>query len=89
MLTTGQNATRYATGYSETTFAQIRAGMTREDVFRLLGQPLERVTYPDSWPEMHWIYSQAASRSGHFHLRSVRFAPDGTVSTVFKEFHFD
>ena len=89
VFTIGRNATRYGAGYSENAFAQIRVGMTQEELLDLLGQPLERVTYPSSWSQMDWKYSQAASRSGHFHLRTVRFTPDGKVSHVFKLLHFD
>ncbi len=87
MLTTGRNATRYATGYSDAAFAQIRKGMTRDEVLQLLGQPLERVGYPSSHAEMDWKYSQPASRSGHYHLRVVRFGADEKVSAVLRRFH--
>lgn len=89
VLTTGRNATRYATGYSDRAFAEIRPGMTRAEVLGRLGQPLERVGYPSSRPEFEWRYSQAATRSGHFHLRAVQFGPDGKVVTVLRRFHRD
>jgi hypothetical protein len=87
VVTTGRHATRYAAGYAENAFAQIRPGMTREEVLGRLGQPLERVGYPSSRPEFEWRYSQPASRSGHFHLRAVEFGPDGKVSAVLRRFH--
>jgi hypothetical protein len=88
LVTTGQHATKYATGYTDRAFAQIHAGMTRDEVLRVLGEPLERATW-SSWPEGDWKYSQPATSSGHFHLRSVRFAPDGMVSDAIRVFYFD
>ena len=88
LVTTGQHATKYATGYTDRAFAQIHGGMTQDEVLRVLGEPLERATW-SSWPEGEWKYSQPATSSGPFHLRSVRFAPDGKVSEAFRVFYFD
>jgi len=62
--------------------------MTGDEVLRKLGEPLERVTW-SSWPEGEWKYSQPATSSGHYHLRTVRFSQDGKVSDVYKLFYFD
>ena len=88
VVTTGQHATRYATGYSDGAISRVRAGMTGDEVLRILGEPLERVTW-SSWPEGEWKYSQPATSSGHYHLRTVRFSQDGKVSDVYKLFYFD
>jgi len=88
MVTTGRHATRYASGFSESTFAQVQTGMTQKEVLGLLGQPLERVTFASS-PAVEWRYSQAATRSGHFHLRTVRFTPEGKVKAAVRGFHLN
>jgi|KBSSwiStaDraftv2_1062776.scaffolds.fasta_scaffold436325_2 outer membrane protein assembly factor BamE (lipoprotein component of BamABCDE complex) len=88
LLTTGQHATRFATGYTDRAFSGIRQGMTTNEVLRILGEPLNRATW-SSWPEGEWQYSQPASSSGHYHLRTVRFSGDGRVSAAHKLFYFD
>ena len=88
LLTTGQNTTRFAPGYTERAFSKIHQGMTADEVFRILGEPLNRVTW-SLWPEGDWDYSQPATSSGHYHCRFVRFARDGRVSGAGKSFYFD
>jgi outer membrane protein assembly factor BamE (lipoprotein component of BamABCDE complex) len=87
-VTVGQHATQYATGYSDRAFSQVRTDMSSDDVLRILGEPLTRATW-SSWPEGEWGYSQPASSSGHYHLRTVRFSADGKVSAAYKLFYFD
>ena len=88
MLTTGQHETRFAAGYTDRAFSEIRPGMTINEVLRILGEPLDRATWT-SWPEGEWQYSQPASSTGHYHLRTVRFSDDGRVSAAYKVFYFD
>jgi hypothetical protein len=88
LLTTGQHTTGFATGYTDRGFSEIRQGMATNEVLRTLGEPLNRVTW-SSWPEGEWQYSQPVSSSGNYHLRTVRFSGDGTVSAAYKLFYFD
>jgi hypothetical protein len=87
-LTIGQHETHFAAGYNERAFSKIRAGMTTNQVLRILGEPLDRSTW-SQWPEGEWEYSRPASSSGHYHLRAVRFATNGLVSEANKMFYFD
>ena len=41
LVTTGQQATKYATGYTDRAFAQIHSGRTGDEVLGVLGEPLE------------------------------------------------
>ena len=88
VFTTGFHTTHFAGGYNDRAFSKIRSGMTTNDVLRLLGEPLDRQTW-SQWPEGEWDYSRPASSSGHFHVRAVRFAPNGLVSEAHKLFNFD
>ncbi len=47
--------TRYAPGFSERTFAQVRAGMSVDDVVTLLGEPYHRGVGRNS---VRWSYTQ-------------------------------
>ena len=87
IITTGQHATRYGAGYSDLALEQVRIGMRREDVHAILGEPLQRYSYMQS--NECWRYSLPASRSGHYHNRSVSFSQDGRVINVYKGFYFD
>jgi hypothetical protein len=53
-------STVYASSYSEDRFAQVRVGMTREEVDSLLGSPLRMTPKPsENWrPGDAWIYSE-------------------------------
>lgn len=89
IFATGRDATRYARGYSESAFGRVHPGMARAEVLQLLGQPLERISYPSTPMEMDWRYSQPASRSGHFHLRSIHFDAEGRAHKVIRGFQLD
>jgi hypothetical protein len=87
LLTTGQNATRYGPQYSDSALERVRIGMGSNEVYAILGEPLQRYTYMES--KECWRYSLPASRSGHYHNRSVWFSRDGRVINVYKGFYFD
>src|SRR5438128_11987363 len=71
LITIGSNATRYGEGFSEVAFDRIRIGMTRDEVHATLGEPLAR--YSARYRDQGWRYSLPATRSGHYHQRSIYF----------------
>src|SRR5262245_14258904 len=80
LLTTGGHKTRYAPGYSDFAFNRVRLGMSRSEVLDILGEPLER--YAPWQPDFAWRYSVPATNTGHFHLRELRFSPEGLVIDI-------
>lgn len=74
--------TIYASGYSETGFRSIRRGMTSNDVYRLMSDPLRVVhTHRNGQPEIAWIYADSSptNRSGNFLIRVVVLDTEGVV----------
>ncbi|WP_164011681.1 outer membrane protein assembly factor BamE domain-containing protein [Pyxidicoccus trucidator] len=69
-------ATTFAAGYSEEAFAKVEAGMSREEVTKLLGQPLGIVTW-DNGRET-WEYSKA-THGGGYQQRNIVFSEQGEV----------
>jgi hypothetical protein len=85
-----QNRTRYAQKFSEPNLARITPGMTGDQVFKLIGQPLEG-HIRDGKPGSHWKYSLAEGTASVYHERTIVFdlppnAPP-KVSEVIKRLH--
>jgi outer membrane protein assembly factor BamE (lipoprotein component of BamABCDE complex) len=66
--------TRYAPGFSEPKFAQVKIGMTREEVLKLLGPPLgatssNRWSYTQDgkcrWADWAWLGREVIFRDDH------------------------
>lgn len=66
--------TTFSKAFSEESFSQVRPGMPKADVLKMLGEPLSIVEHPDQ--DETWWYSQdGRCRFGDFAWlgRSVRF----------------
>ena len=83
--------TQWSDEFSESKFDGVKPGMSRESVERLLGVPLNKQVDKSSG-ESYWIYSWSGlvkccdAYEGNFHRREVRFASDGNVKSVSREF---
>ncbi len=67
--------TAYAEGYTESGFCSLELGMTREEVVRILGRPLD---YEESLRRREWSYTKSPS-STSYHVRGVVFDAAGTL----------
>jgi hypothetical protein len=88
-LLTGHVRTHYAPGYSEQAFAQVRVGMSRDEVHALLGEPLQRFSPDWKWPEAGWRYADQVTGTDHFHQRDISFSRAGRVTEITRGFYFD
>lgn len=86
----GKSGTRYGQGFEERAFGRVRPGMKGDEVYRLLGQPMEGHLV-DGKPGREWIYSLPQLGRSHYHLRVVVFdVVDGQppiVSRIQRRFH--
>ncbi len=84
--------TRFATGFTEKRFGEIRTGMTTKEVLRLLGEPLRRMDW-DLWDPSHlgemWNYSLPRTSVWNYHSRAVIFNPTGRVELVDRSYYCD
>jgi hypothetical protein len=71
--------TVYAPGYDEAKFRTIHEGMTADQVASIMGQPLEKQTWPDG--QLVWKYSDQFTYLSDFDRRWVHFS-GGTVQRV-------
>jgi outer membrane protein assembly factor BamE (lipoprotein component of BamABCDE complex) len=66
---------------TDSTFSQLRVGMTQDEVRRIAGPPDERMPFPmlksDSWA---WY---GYDTWGYYVLFSATFGPDGKVASTF------
>lgn len=82
-----RDASLYAPGFSESAFSQVRIGMSAQDVYSLLGEPLS-ISY-ESFPET-WLYDRElhkASPDAFEPYDRVEFDANGVVATCFVEHH--
>lgn len=86
---TGDVRTRYADGFSEETFSRVRVGMSRDEVHKLLGEPLQRISPDWKWPEASWRYADQVTFTDHFHQRDISFSRDGKVTEITKGVYID
>ena len=77
--------TNYAPGYSDYNFIRIRVGMSKGEVLKLIGEPIEWKTIPASETIGYW--SQACC-AGNYKNRVVMFRED-VVYKVFSEYYWD
>lgn len=66
---------------NDTRFAQVRAGMTAEEVRRIAGTPDETMPFPRAG-QTSWGYYYFETW-GYYALFSVTFGPDGRVASTF------
>ena len=74
--------TEWAKDYSERKFAKVNIGMTREEVRKIMGEPI-----PQSNSD-YWAHTWSPS-STHYHLRGIMFSPSGHVTEIVRGFYFD
>lgn len=74
--------TNWAGDYSESKFEKISIGMTRDEVQKIMGQP---VWSPNT---DYWGYTWSPS-STHYHQRGFVFSPSGRVTRIVRGFYFD
>ena len=81
--------TQYAPHYSHRNFAQLKVGMTEQEVIDLVGEPLKRwQPYNKNQPPFTvFQYSQSPSDT-HYRLRQVHFG-EGRVVEVVSYFYGD
>jgi hypothetical protein len=87
-------STIYAEGFSESRFITLRVGMSRGDVEAIVGRPLRKVPWNESYPppgphdnEM-WHYSDQRDDTANFHRRWVYFE-NGKVVEIINDFWVD
>jgi hypothetical protein len=73
--------TEYVAGYSNRRFLEVRAGMTRDEVIRLVGQPFGAFASYEDWRNETWVYSRTAG-SANYRRRLVKFQSGIVTSTV-------
>ena len=74
--------TSWAKDYRESKFEKVRIGMTRDEVRKILGEP---VWSPNT---DYWGYTWSPS-STHYHQRGFVFSPSGSVTQIVRGFYFD
>jgi hypothetical protein len=79
--------TRYAAGYSERRFQQVRIGMTSTQVESMLGSPLNKVGWSSDGTQ-NWMFSSQVSPTSDYWRRWV-FFKDGKVTQVINDYWWD
>ena len=74
--------TSWSKDFRESKFEKIRIGMTRDEVRKILGDPVWAPTTE------YWGYTWSPS-STHYHQRGIVFSPSGSVTRIVKGFYFD
>lgn len=78
-----EDSTQYSDGYSPTSFRKVKAGMTEDQVFALLGKPLDTHTVGGN---LYLWYS--IPMKSHFRDRRI-ILRDGVVTRKNTEFYVD
>ena len=74
--------TSWAKAYRESKFEKVRIGMTRDEVRKILGEPVWNPNVD------YWGYTWSPS-STHYHRRGFVFSPYGSVTQIVRGFYFD
>ena len=78
-------ATNYAAGFSEAKFALVKAGMSREQVTSIVGEPLRETCMTNC----EWVYSWQLDPTASFDRRSIYFSREGFVLRTVKDVFLD
>jgi hypothetical protein len=70
------------TNYSEAAAMQLRPGMTRTEVVRLLGKPTTVVTTSDGLQQLGWVHSEGSMFGAKARSLTLPFGPDGRLLQV-------
>jgi hypothetical protein len=77
--------TEYASGYSTEAFRKLRAGMSKHEVFALLGEPLERYPAADGLGGWRWTRSPG----DHSYRVRVTLFTDDRISEIVHHYYLD
>ena len=86
--------TQWAQDFSESKLDDVEEGMTTKVITALLGNPLAK-RLDSASGDTYWIYSWREAihccdeYQGNFHRREIRFASNGVVRNVRREFDAD
>jgi SmpA / OmlA family len=70
------------TNYSEAAAGQLRPGMTKAEVVRILGKPNSVVTLGDGRVQLGWVHSQGSMFGAKARSLTLPFSPDGHLLQV-------
>lgn len=79
--------TVWATGFSEEAYDKIKIGMTTEQVYSILSEPLRKDT--DCSNRCFWAYSWQDTQTADFDKRSIVFGYQKQVVEIRKGFFID
>ncbi|NOK05560.1 MULTISPECIES: outer membrane protein assembly factor BamE [Myxococcus] len=79
-------STHFAPGYSWLAFRRVQPGMSRDEVVKLLGEPMKVHDTPTQGTL--WLYSKSPTDS-HYSRRMVVFSNSGVVMRVAHEYYVD
>lgn len=79
--------TRYAAGYTEEGFRSLKAGVSKDDVLRVLGEPLSRREIAGG--RSIFYYSEQATARDNYLVRNVVFDSQGRLLERHAEFYVD
>jgi len=82
-----ENNTIWAPGFSESKYSSIRTGMTKEQIIKILGEPVRK--WDRDYPDGAWSYSWQKEGDDIFDRRDITFSRDGQVTGVYREFYMD
>ena len=81
----GFDDTVYAPGYTATGFRQIKVGMTRDQSYSIIGEPLDIWTNQDETVSERWSKSP---NDTNYRTRVLVFS-NSYVNRIFAEYYFD
>jgi hypothetical protein len=79
----GECKTRYAQKFSESSLSRVQVGMTGDQVFNLIGGPMEGHVVDGKFSPV-WRYSLPAGSAAYHHERTVHFATPANKPPVVK-----
>ena len=81
--------TVWAKGFSEEKFLKVEEGMTKKEVLKLLGEPLNGTEDFDETRDSFWYYTWHSRGNADFDQRWVVFGLDDKVKEIRKSFYID
>lgn len=67
------------TSFDPAAVAQLRPGMTREQVIQLMGKPNSVATGPDGRQQLIWVHSKGSMFGAEARSVALVFGPDGRL----------